>query len=542
MKYRTISIIAILASVAVLGLPVNRTNATLGSLVASVTFSAGCSSGVGVGIAFDGKDLWYSCYASSTDLYRADVSGTVTASYSIAGGLGALAYDKTNNVIYAGWGGSNTGTVYKLQLDNPNQNVVPKNFVSSVVAFTTGGHPIVCGLDDGLAFDGGDNSIYISDDCSTTIHHYDAATGAHLLDYGGTGDFAWAGSGCYNSGLATSSLGHLYEGSNGCSMVWVVNKASPSVVAFSFSTVVSGDPNFRDEDLECDSVTFPVDVMWSKEAYSPMRAHAFEIPKGSCPFGGGGGGFVSKFFTDTSYNPLPKDANGNPKVDVVLANGVVRSTNPGQIMAWVNVTNTGTTPIQSLVVNETLPMDWTAHPDWLPAKGAIHVFFATNPTTLPPSLEITDPSTIILTGGNPEVVTLSIPSLNATAAGQPLMTGQSILLQVKLDYALAGTSQSASSYPRNATDTASATIWTGANYTGSSSSGSFTGLFVEYAKVVGDASGDNMVNVVDLALTGKAFGSRAGSARFNANADFDYNGIIDIVDLATVGLYFGTSS
>ena len=234
---------------------------------------------------------------------------------------------------------------------------------------------------------------------------------------------------------------------------------------------------------------------------------------------------VGKFFTDANLNPLPTDSFGNPKVDVVLANGVVRSTNPGQVIAWVNVTNAGAGSIQSLSVNETLPVDWTVHPTWLPPKGAIHIFFAINPTSLPPSLEITDPTTITVSTGNPETVSLAIPDLNATAVGHPLLTGQSILLAVKLDYALAGTSQSAGSYPRNYTDTASAAAWTMTSYTGTESTGNTSAFFVAYAKVVGDADGDLDVDVDDLVSVYLHQFTR--SSRY----DMDFDGDVDIDDL-----------
>jgi hypothetical protein len=540
LRYTTIAIVLILASMVFTGLSTNRAHATLGSLVASTTFSQNCGSGTGVGIAFDGRDLWVSCVSSSPDLMRADVNGTVTATYSLNGGLGALAYDKGANVIYAGWGGPGAGTIFKIQLTNPSG--FPKSVMSITPIFTVPSGEILAFIDDGLTFDptaGG--SLYISPDTSTTIFHHALPGGAFL------GSFAWAGSGCYNSGVATSAIGLMYEGSDGCSHVWVVNIAAPSIVVFDFSTVVAGDPNFRDEGLTCDSVTFEhggsgVDVMWSKEAYSPNRAHAYEIPKASCPFGGGpGAGIkVSKFFTDTSFNPLPKDQNGNPKVDVVLGRSVVKSTNPGEIMAWVNVTNTDG-PRQSLKQNDTLPVDWLVAPPWMPSSGAIHVFFANNmTTTLPPSLEITDPSTISVTTGNPQTVTINIPSFNATALGRPLMKGESILTEVKLTYGLKDTTQPATSYPRNYTDTAAATAWSGANYTGSSTSATGSASFIAYAKVLGDVDGDMSVDISDLAKVARAFGSRPGDANWNPNADLANAGVVDITDLSTVAYWFGS--
>ncbi len=191
---------------------------------------------------------------------------------------------------------------------------------------------------------------------------------------------------------------------------------------------------------------------------------------------------VSKFYTDTSLNPLPTDRFGNPKVDVVLAGGVVKRTNPGAIIAWVNITNTSGSSVESLKVNETLPVDWVVAP--AQGKGAIQVFYA-NTTSLATNLKITVPSTISLVTGNPEIVLLAIPSLDGTLIGHPLLSGQSILLGVKLGYGLTMTSQSASSYPRNYTDTASAAVWVGALFTGTEFSGTGTAFFVADAKVVG---------------------------------------------------------
>ncbi len=192
---------------------------------------------------------------------------------------------------------------------------------------------------------------------------------------------------------------------------------------------------------------------------------------------------VSKFFTDSSLNPLALDSNGNPKVDVVLTRGIVASTNPGQVLAWVNVTNTSGSRVQSLKLNETLPVDWKVDPAWVPAIGAIHVFFA-NTTSLLTNPEITQPSTITASSGNPQTVHLAIPSFNATAIGHPLMPGQSILLSVKLTYGLIHTSQSASSYPRNYTDTVVAVAWTQASFTGTESTGTSSAFFVADSKVV----------------------------------------------------------
>ena len=196
---------------------------------------------------------------------------------------------------------------------------------------------------------------------------------------------------------------------------------------------------------------------------------------------------VTKFFTDSSLNPLPLDSNGNPSVKVTQARGIVRSTNPGQIIAWVNVTNTSGSPLQSLKVNETLPVDWLVTPAWTPPKGsvgAIHVFYA-NTTSLSTNPEITQPSTITVSSGNPETVQLAISNFTATGVGHPLMPGQIVLLSVKLSYGLIGTSQSAASYPRNYTDTTVAAAWTQASFSGTQFNSNGSGFFIADAKVVG---------------------------------------------------------
>lgn len=58
----------------------------------------------------------------------------------------------------------------------------------------------------------------------------------------------------------------------------------------------------------------------------------------------------------------------------------------------------------------------------------------------------------------------------------------------------------------------------------------------------GDVNGDFTVNVLDLALVGAAFMSTPGTRNWNSRADFDENGVINVLDLATLGNYFGQSA
>jgi hypothetical protein len=243
-------------------------SAATGDSVHETDFSQSCASGIGVGVAYDGAGhLWVSCYASNPDLLRADaVTGVVDQTYNIEGGLGALAYDATRNALWAGPGCGSSSAIQLIQLD------ATKSVTGSSAAFTPG---LPGCLDDGLAYDASDDTLYYSPDASTQIEQ-DKTDGTHLRT------FSWTGSGCYNSGLAIGG-NLLFQGSDGCSHVWVVDK-NTLAPAFDFAT-----GGVRDEGLSCDPNTFASQgkqVMWSKEAYSPNRAFAFEIPSGTCGAGG----------------------------------------------------------------------------------------------------------------------------------------------------------------------------------------------------------------------------------------------------------------
>jgi pimeloyl-ACP methyl ester carboxylesterase len=305
-------------------------HAATGDLVGTANFSQQCFGGLGVGLTFDGANLWYSCARSTPDLFRADPhTGQVTASYTIANGLGALAYDAVHNRIFAGWA-TGQGQVYQVDLDAGHS-------VTHSSASFAAPAAVVCGLLDGMAYDGSNDTLYVSDDCSTTVYHYAPAPSGTLLE-----SFAWAGTSCYNSGLA---LGNqlLFEGSDGCNKVVVVDKSAPQIVKFQFSTQVAGDPNFRDEGLTCDTVSFPgTQVMWSKEAYSPNRAHAFAIPAGSC--GVGGQPAVTHrpliFVPGIAGSELEASRDGKPTVTGSHGQSVTISYHAGDIIwlngAWLN--------------------------------------------------------------------------------------------------------------------------------------------------------------------------------------------------------------
>jgi uncharacterized repeat protein (TIGR01451 family) len=223
--------------------------------------ACGDSSGgfkVGVGIAFDGTNLLVSCYNDSTVTAVSPVNGSQVAIHHIFGAssLGALAWDNGRGLL---WGCSAFNTVGTI-------NLITDVFTPAFVA---------AGCFDGLAYDGSDDSIWASGDAAPTTEHYTIA-GVLLSSH------AWGAGlgGCGNSGIAVGGP-LLYLADNGCSKIYTSPKDFSSAPAF-FATFPR-----RLEDMECDNVDFPATgAMWSKDAYDNIL-NAWEIPEGSCIFGGG---------------------------------------------------------------------------------------------------------------------------------------------------------------------------------------------------------------------------------------------------------------
>ncbi len=54
-----------------------------------------------------------------------------------------------------------------------------------------------------------------------------------------------------------------------------------------------------------------------------------------------------------------------------------------------------------------------------------------------------------------------------------------------------------------------------------------------------DINHDGVVNIIDAAILGAAYGTVTGSPRYNPAADLDANGVVDIIDASILGAYFG---
>lgn len=228
--------------------------------------------GVSVAVNCD-RVIFYTNYQDPY-LYKTDKTGAALGvlplTDSVTGGpvtLGEMSYDNTIGKL---WAGTDNQTPQRVYIVDMNTGVCTYMFSTPEAA---GGFPLV----DGLGYDAGDNTIWVSPDVSTDIFHYSPG-GAYLgsitpLDPGGNPFGSVSG--------VTVGLGNtLYIGRNGFGQIVRINKSTGAYIA-SFAT-----PGGRDEGLECDQFSFfPKWVLWSKDAYNNTIT-AIEVDPATCGCGG----------------------------------------------------------------------------------------------------------------------------------------------------------------------------------------------------------------------------------------------------------------
>lgn len=255
---------------------------------------------VGVGIAFDGTNLLISCYSDNTVTAVSPADGSQVAVHQISGArdLGALAWDNGRGLLWACSASSDVGTI---------------DLATDAFTFVFSSN----GCFDGLAYDGSDDTIWASADASSPVWHF-TATGAPL------GSFPVNLGGYGNSGIAVGgSL--LYLANNGGAQIYEVAKA------FSPPPTLFASFDARLEDMECDNITFgsgptPKAAIWSIDAYDNIL-NAWEIPNGSCLFGGGG-------------NPPPPTSVQIPSIGITKTPSASSVNAGGSVTYSYAVTNT----------------------------------------------------------------------------------------------------------------------------------------------------------------------------------------------------------
>lgn len=235
-----------------------QAQAAPGDGLAAITApAAGCS--IGIGVAFDGTNILYTCAGQAavfkTNLASADLGSVATVD---AGGnavsVDAIAWDPNENRL---WGGDTDGAA-------PNECRIWSIDMSSGLAtlrfsFSSDAHdPLLPGCDlsffDGLTVDTVTNTLYLSTDVHTFIHHVNkngtpAANDNIPFETLTTGLCPWAAGfgyvGCLNSGLAIGLDGTLFAGTASDGKIMQLDPTTPAFIG-QFATVTG-----RDEDLEC---------------------------------------------------------------------------------------------------------------------------------------------------------------------------------------------------------------------------------------------------------------------------------------------------
>ena len=227
----------------------------------------------GVGLAFDGTNLYWPKGLTSFTLGVCDTTGAVLPDIPIVGlndAISTLTFDVTRNLFWAATAdlGGDNRDIYQIDLAG-----------NAVFQFSLFAHGFP--LTDGLAYDGEDDTLWISGDVSPFINHYDI-DGSIIAQNIPIPNLP---NGVGNSGIA-AGVGVLYLGFNGETVAQEHLKSDLSFVAqFDLD-------QGRTEEMECDNVTFAgdgVDAIWTKDAFD-SELLAFAVPLGTCPVGGGGGG------------------------------------------------------------------------------------------------------------------------------------------------------------------------------------------------------------------------------------------------------------
>ncbi len=275
------------------------TGDSLGQITAA---TPACS--VGTGVAFDGSHLILSCWGSNQLWRVSPADGSLIDTLTIAGlsDIGAMAWDGSRGKLWVCESGN------QVYLADTSAQTATSQFSSG-------------GCIDGLAYDGADGTLWASADASATLRHY-KADGTLL----GTFNLSAKLGGTYgNSGIAVGG-NMLYLANNGGSQIYQCTKDLVTC------TLMSTFPR-RLEDLECDNVTFaPKGAIWSNDAYDRIL-NAWEIPTGTCTFGGGavggsGSGVPVRTATPTS-TPSPKATPTSPPTSTPApANTVVATQVP----------------------------------------------------------------------------------------------------------------------------------------------------------------------------------------------------------------------
>jgi hypothetical protein len=236
--------------------------------------------GVSVAVGCDGTVYYQLQDGANSDnnLYKMDKNGVLLGMVPVVDLNGTpvfvdeMAFDRTRNgstgILWAQEHNSNPVNVWQV---DPASGLATFAFISATIS--------VGSYRDGIAYDGTDDTIWISGDVSTTIEHYTSAGG--LINMITPTDAGGNVLGLI-SGVIVGLGDLLYLGRNGAAEIVQVKKSDGSFIS-SFAS----PGGTRDEGLECDTINFaPLLALWSREFFAPGFMSVIELEPGTCVCGG----------------------------------------------------------------------------------------------------------------------------------------------------------------------------------------------------------------------------------------------------------------
>jgi hypothetical protein len=255
--------VLVVAALSVLALTASSAQATDGELLRTISAANPQGCGINIGVAFDGTNLLVSCTGNNViDVVKSSDGSLVREITATSeSSIGAIAFDATRGKLWA----------CSPAFGGPGIVLIDPGTGASSNGFT----PTSGGCADGLAYDASDDTLWHSADASCEVGH-SKTDGTPLGTFNVCAPSLLGGSG--NSGIAVGGE-KLYMSNDGGQQIYRVDKKVETSTLFA----TLGQ---RLEDMECDNITFaPKTALWVIDAYD-RTLNAFEIPAGSCNFGG----------------------------------------------------------------------------------------------------------------------------------------------------------------------------------------------------------------------------------------------------------------
>ena len=228
----------------------------------------------GRAIGFDGTNFWitYRGYLDQNSveqpnpyIYEVSTSGQLLQTFNVGKNIGALAWDPTRQVFWAGGYENSADDIYTF---NPATGTVTLAFTFTPQGGNCAQQPV--GLFDGLAYDPSTDSLWISDDEGNVV--FNLSTTGVIRSYF---PFSKAGYNC-QSGIAVQTY------TSGSPTLWLVDVDDDVIVP----TDLNGNPlqgflgNLANiEGIVFDNVTFPGQcAIWENNAQASPAIAAYQVP------------------------------------------------------------------------------------------------------------------------------------------------------------------------------------------------------------------------------------------------------------------------